>query len=104
MLELRPYQSEALSAICAADDRGVRRPLVALPTGTGKTVIFAYLLARQLGTDRLAARDAPRRTAPASGKQLDLLRRMRVGVSAALTRGEASDLIAARVARCPVPR
>ncbi|MCH7848425.1 MAG: DEAD/DEAH box helicase family protein [Planctomycetes bacterium] len=42
-LTLRPYQEEAIAAIEAAAERGVRRPLVQLPTGTGKTVIIAEL-------------------------------------------------------------
>ena len=43
-ISLRPYQQEALTAIADAESRGIRRQLVALPTGTGKTVIFAHLL------------------------------------------------------------
>lgn len=48
-LVLRPYQEEALAAIEAAAARGVRRALVALPTGTGKTVIFAEQVHRRPG-------------------------------------------------------
>jgi ATP-dependent helicase IRC3 len=48
-LELRPYQSEAIAAIEEAERRGVRRPLLGLPTGTGKTVIFAALIRRRGG-------------------------------------------------------
>lgn len=47
-LALRPYQEAALEAVSQAEARGVRRPLVALPTGTGKTIVFAAL-ARQRG-------------------------------------------------------
>jgi superfamily II DNA or RNA helicase len=43
-ISLRPYQQEALAAIADAESRGIRRQLVSLPTGTGKTVIFAHLL------------------------------------------------------------
>ena len=43
-ISLRPYQQVALTAIADAEARGIRRQLVALPTGTGKTVIFAHLL------------------------------------------------------------
>jgi superfamily II DNA or RNA helicase len=39
--ELRPYQQEAINAIRRAYQQGRRRVLVSLPTGTGKTVIFA---------------------------------------------------------------
>ena len=43
MLELRPYQKEALVRVMEAYKAGKRRVLVSLPTGTGKTVIFAHL-------------------------------------------------------------
>jgi superfamily II DNA or RNA helicase len=36
-LNLRPYQEESLAAIGAGFAAGVRRPLLVLPTGTGKT-------------------------------------------------------------------
>lgn len=40
---LRDYQSEAIAAVVRARRRGVRRQLVCLPTGAGKTVIFSEL-------------------------------------------------------------
>jgi len=43
LFELRQYQWECLGAIRQAREKGVRRQLVALPTGTGKTVIFARI-------------------------------------------------------------
>jgi superfamily II DNA or RNA helicase len=49
-LPLRPYQEGALAAIQTEDRRmkhGVPRQLVVLPTGAGKTVIFAHLIAQQ---------------------------------------------------------
>ncbi|MDP9375282.1 MAG: DEAD/DEAH box helicase family protein, partial [Chloroflexota bacterium] len=51
-IALRDYQREALDAVRAAPAAGVTRPLVVLPTGTGKTVIFA-MLARELGARTL---------------------------------------------------
>lgn len=42
-LTLRPYQREAIDAVIAARRRGVRRMVVCLPTGSGKTVIFSEL-------------------------------------------------------------
>src|ERR1035441_8338888 len=48
-LRLRPYQEQALDAINAAEARGVRRQLVVLPTGAGKTVCFATLVNRRQG-------------------------------------------------------
>jgi len=40
---LRPYQQEAIDAVLAARRQGVRRMIVCLPTGAGKTVIFSEL-------------------------------------------------------------
>ena len=40
---LRPYQREAIDAVLAARRAGIRRMLVCLPTGAGKTVIFSHL-------------------------------------------------------------
>ena len=40
---LRPYQREAIDAVLAARRGGVRRMVVCLPTGAGKTVIFSHL-------------------------------------------------------------
>ena len=42
-VRLRDYQQECLDAIVSHAERGVKRMLVALPTGTGKTVIFSQL-------------------------------------------------------------
>jgi len=39
--KLRPYQRECLDVIWAQYKSGMRRQLVCLPTGTGKTVVFA---------------------------------------------------------------
>ncbi len=40
---LRPYQREAIDAVLAARRGGTRRMVVCLPTGSGKTVVFAEL-------------------------------------------------------------
>ena len=40
---LRPYQTECLSAIADAASAGVRRQLVVMATGAGKTIIFSHL-------------------------------------------------------------
>jgi superfamily II DNA or RNA helicase len=42
-MTLRPYQEEALRISKHKFDHGITRQLIALPTGTGKTVIFACL-------------------------------------------------------------
>ena len=48
-LPLRPYQQEALQAILDARARDVTRPLVVLPVGAGKTIVFAHLLRQRAG-------------------------------------------------------
>jgi ATP-dependent helicase IRC3 len=48
-LPLRPYQEEAIAAINDAAREGLTRLLVALPTGTGKTVIFAHYIDQREG-------------------------------------------------------
>lgn len=40
-MELRPYQQEAREAIFTQWDSGVRKTLLVLPTGCGKTIVFA---------------------------------------------------------------
>jgi len=49
-LALRPYQTEAIAAIEQALKRGVRRPMLVLPTGCGKTCVFASLIAKRGGS------------------------------------------------------
>jgi superfamily II DNA or RNA helicase len=49
-IQLRPYQLEAIEAIERAVDRGVRRPLLVLPTGAGKIQVFASLIAQRGGS------------------------------------------------------
>src|ERR671937_1884829 len=51
----RPYQYEAVAALLAATARGVRRPLLVLPTGTGKTIVFALLVQRRCGRSLILA-------------------------------------------------
>lgn len=40
-MELRPYQQEAKESIFKEWDRGIKRTLLVLPTGCGKTIVFA---------------------------------------------------------------
>lgn len=45
-LKLRDYQTEAIDAVFAAWADGMTRPAIVLPTGAGKTVVFAHLIER----------------------------------------------------------
>jgi superfamily II DNA or RNA helicase len=40
---LRDYQEDAITSVMSAWAKGVKRPAVVLPTGSGKTVIFSHL-------------------------------------------------------------
>ncbi len=40
-MELRPYQNEAKDAVFGEWEKGTRRTLLVLPTGCGKTIVFA---------------------------------------------------------------
>jgi superfamily II DNA or RNA helicase len=42
-LQLRPYQAEAIAAAKRAYERGTKSAIITLPTGAGKTVVFAAL-------------------------------------------------------------
>lgn len=43
-MELREYQQAAKEAICAEWDKGVKRTLLVLPVGAGKTIVFAKVI------------------------------------------------------------
>ena len=71
-LPLRPYQHDALSAVEDGLTRGVKRPLIVLPTGTGKTQVFASLIAKRGGSALvLAHRDELLRQAAGKIAQAD---------------------------------
>ena len=49
---LRDYQREAIEAIESAWATGMQRPMVVLPTGAGKTVVFTHLAKRRATAGR----------------------------------------------------
>ena len=51
----RPYQYEAVAALLAATARGIHRPLLVLPTGTGKIIVCALLVQRRRGQSLILA-------------------------------------------------
>ncbi len=42
-MELRPYQQEAKAAVFGQWEQGIKKTLLVLPTGTGKTIVFAKI-------------------------------------------------------------
>ncbi len=51
-MQLRPYQAEAKQAILSAWDEGQKKTLLVLPTGCGKTVVFASVAEEQVKKGR----------------------------------------------------
>jgi superfamily II DNA or RNA helicase len=100
MLALRDYQSITVEAVRAAWGRGVRRVAVVLPTGAGKTVVFAHLAAimhgRGVRTLVLAHRDEL--IEQAVGKLRSVAPTLRVGIVKAVRREiRGRDVIVASV-------
>ena len=50
VMTLRPYQQEALDAIMNKWNEGQRRLLLVLPTGCGKTIVFAKVIEQLVGS------------------------------------------------------
>lgn len=48
MMQLRPYQAQAKDAVLSEWNKGYRKTLLVLPTGTGKTVVFAKVVESQV--------------------------------------------------------
>ena len=97
MIEPRPYQTAAIDAVVDAWAAGQHAPVVALPTGSGKTMAAALLLAqiRSEGgpraawlTDRQGLLDQTRVELEACG----LVRRGRAGAAVAQARRRACGL------------
>ena len=53
---LRPYQKEAVEAICKEWSEGHQHTLLVLPTGTGKTVVFAKVVELKVGEGKHVGR------------------------------------------------
>ncbi len=90
---LRPYQAAAIAAIETEFSRGIKRTLLVLPTGTGKTVVFAELARRdvQLGNRVLVLAHRSELIDQAVRKIAD------VGVLASVEKGERRGAANARV-------
>lgn len=82
ILRLRDYQTAAIEAIRQAWARGIRRPAVVLPTGAGKTVVFAHLAAimHELGVTTLILAHRDELIEQAAAKLRAVAPDLRVGV------------------------
>ncbi len=49
-MELRPYQEEAKTAILHEWEKGTKKTLLVLPTGTGKTIVFSKVIEDRVRT------------------------------------------------------
>ena len=59
---LRPYQQAARDSIHAQWEQGRLRTLLVLPTGTGKTIVFASVAADQVRAEGTPKTLVPHRT------------------------------------------
>jgi superfamily II DNA or RNA helicase len=101
-LALRPYQKEAIAAIEQALERGVRRPMLVLPTGCGKTCVFASLIAKRGGSALvLAHRDELLRQAADKIAAADPTLALGVGFVAAERDDVAAPVVVGSVQRSP---
>ena len=58
-IHMRPYQAAALEAINTALDGGVRRQLLVMATGGGKTIVFGHLICQRPGRALVLAHRDP---------------------------------------------
>lgn len=80
-IALRDYQRDSIAAINAAEDEGLRQLLTVLPTGAGKTIVFASVLQERIARGPalvLAHRDELIRQAADKIQMVD--HRMPVGI------------------------
>lgn len=102
-MEPRAYQTEAVKAILAARLRGIRRALLVMATGCGKTQCFVWLIARMRaeGETRPALIVAHREEllTQAANRVRSILPEARVGIERAESRVElgSADVIVASV-------
>ena len=70
MLRLRDYQEDGSKALDLSHERGVRRPAIVLPTGAGKTIVFAHRALQYLTlADNLGKRGRPCRGGSSSRRR-----------------------------------
>ncbi len=76
---LRPYQQEAMEAVIRAPERGIKRPMIVLPTGMGKTVVFTSI-AKEMNTRTLVIAHREELLTQAQSKFRDIWPGVSVGI------------------------
>lgn len=105
-LTLRDYQSETIEAVRGGWKRGLNRPAVVLPTGSGKTVIFAALvrLLWKLGTKTVVLVHRDELVNQAEEKLFNAMPDAKIGVVKAERNEIDADVIVASVQTLARPR
>ena len=103
MIALRDYQLQAIEASGAAYDRGINRQAIEIPTGSGKTVVFASLV-RQRGAPALILAHADELIEQAVKKLRMVASDLSIGVVKAERNEVGADVIVASVQTLARPR
>jgi len=97
-VQLRNYQQEALDAMLKAERAGISRQLVVLPTGAGKTVLFAHLpIVRQNSLPMLVLAHRTELLSQAKAKIESMNPELSVGIEKAESRAGKADVVIASV-------
>ena len=100
MIKLRGYQEDAIKAVLADLDSGVKRPAVILPTGAGKTVVFSALISqwqKANGGKALVLAHREELVQQAKAKYLSVAPGSHVGIIKASTNEVDADVVIASV-------
>lgn len=102
MLELRPYQKEAIEAIEEGLVKGINKPVLVLATGLGKTVIFCHVIIerhKKTGKKALIIAHREELLTQAAAKLLSIDPNLKVGIEMADQKVEPDvDVVIASVA------
>ena len=97
-MQLRSYQQEALDSILQAESNGINKQLVVLPTGAGKTVLFAQLpVARKQSLPMLVLAHRSELLNQAKDKIEIMNENLSIGIEQAENKAGYSDVVIASV-------
>jgi superfamily II DNA or RNA helicase len=90
-IKLRPYQSDAVAAVFGSWQAGYHAPLIVIPTGGGKTVVFGAVAGRTHG--RVLVLAHRRELITQATDKIELVTGIRPGIDMGDLRAKASDRI-----------